>query len=174
MRVMVYAAPAVFLLISAAIPWCLERMAKRHVWAAAPLVCLLIVPAVRAGYCVACPWERANCAAAAAYVSQHRQPDDLVTANHWEYLYYFRRLGPDFIPMETLALPRDRMWVVVTGAHPADRQPCLALFASPNWSTKERHEFDRTTVLLVERRTGESPTSLTPLAGGLNGRRAAR
>ncbi|HWB13924.1 MAG TPA: glycosyltransferase family 87 protein [Pirellulales bacterium] len=164
MRVMAYAAPAVFLLVGAAVPWCLEQMAKRHTWAAAPLVALLIVPVVRAGYCVACPWERADCAAAAAYVSQHRQPDDLVTANHWEYLYYFRRLGRDFVPLETLALPRDRMWVVVTGAGPADREPCLALFGTPPWSTKERREFDRTTVLFVERRGSESSTSVAPLA----------
>lgn len=162
MRVMAYAAPAVFLLVAAAVPWCLERLARRHVWAALPLVAVLILPVARAGYCVVRPWERADCAAAAAYVSEHRQTDDLVTANHWEYLYYFRRLGHDFVPIETLASPRDRMWVVVTGARPADREPCLALFTAPNWSTSERREFDRTTVLLVERRAGERP--VTPLA----------
>ena len=26
------------------------------------------------------------------------QPGDLVTANHWEYEYYFRKLGPLFSP----------------------------------------------------------------------------
>jgi hypothetical protein len=162
MRVMVYAAPAVVLLVSAAVPWCLQKLAHRHVWGALPLVAVLILPAARAGYSVVRPWERADCAAAADYVSQHRQQDDLVTANHWEYLYYFRRLGRDFVPIETLAFPRDRMWVVVTGARPADREPCLELFATPSWTTSQRCEFDRTTVLLVERRAGDAPR--TPLA----------
>jgi hypothetical protein len=164
MRVMAYAAPAVFLLVAAAAAMCLQYLASRRVWAATPLVVLLVAPVARAGYCAVRPWERADCAAAAAYVEEHRQPDDLVTANHWEYLYYFRSLGRDFMPIETLTSPRDRMWVVVTGALPADRQPCLAPFSAPGWTTKDRREFDRTTVLLVERGASEAPHADTPLA----------
>ena len=164
MRVMSYAAPAVFLLVAAAVPRCLERLARRRVWPAALLTVLLIVPVARAGYCIAHPWDRADCATAAAYVEQHRKPDEIVTANHWEYLYYFRRLGGEFVPIENLTAPRDRMWVVVTGALPGDRDPCLALFSAPHWTTLDRQEFDRTTVLLVERPGTASPAEPGPLA----------
>lgn len=167
MRVMAYAAPAVFLSTAAAVPWCLQRLATRPALASAPLIVVLMVPLVRAGYCVARPWERADCVSAAAYVEAHRQPDEFVTANHWEYLYYFRQLGEDFQPLETLASPRDRMWVIVTGATSADREPHLALFAGPTWVTEDRQEFDRTTVLLVDRTRISAPTAnagLLPVA----------
>jgi hypothetical protein len=156
MRVMSYAAPAIFLCAAGAIPWCLGRFSGRRLWAAGALIALLMVPVVRAGYIVVRPWERADCATAAAYVAAHRQADEIVTANHWEYLYYFRRLGPDFVPIENLGAPRERMWVVVTGALPADRDPCLSLFSAPGWTTLDRQEFDRTTVVLVERISGDS------------------
>ncbi len=153
MRVMAYAAPAVTLLVAAAVPWCLQRLGSRHLWAAAPLVGLLLMPAFRAGYCAARPWSRADCAAAAGFVERHRRTGDLVTANHWEYLYYFRGLGADFIPIENLTSSHSgRMWIVVTGATPADRLPCIRPFTGPERHTQERREFDRTTVLLVERR----------------------
>jgi hypothetical protein len=160
MRVMTYAAPAVFLLAAAAVPWCRERLVGRHAWAAAVVAALWLVPVARAGYCVVCPWERADCAAAAAYVQAHRQGADLVTANHWEFLYYFRRLGRDFVPIEDLTLPRQRTWVVVTGALPADRTPTLASFPDSQWSTLDRQEFARTTVVLLERR-GKWPSYVT-------------
>jgi hypothetical protein len=162
MRVMTYAAPAVCLLVAAAVPFCLEWITRRHIWAAAPLVVLLVVPVVRAAYCVAHPWQRADCAAAAAYVEQHRERGERVTANHWEYLYYFRRLGGDFVPIEMLGSPsQGRLWLVVTGATVADRQPCLAPFAAPLWTIRDRREFDRTTVCLVERQPLAARTSET-------------
>ncbi|HVA49964.1 MAG TPA: hypothetical protein VNH11_26600 [Pirellulales bacterium] len=152
MRVMAYAAPAVTLLVAAAVPWCFERLRSRHRWAAAPLIGLLLLPALRAGYCAAWPWSRADCAAASGFVERHRRTGEIVTANHWEYLYYFRGLGADFIPIENLTTSPQagRMWVVVTGATPADRQPCIRPFTGPEWHTQERREFERTTVLLVE------------------------
>lgn len=153
MRVMVYAAPAVLLLVAAGVPPCLAWLHAKGRLAAAPLIILLTLPLARAAYNVLIPWQRADCAAAADYVAAHGRADDAVTANHWEYLYYFRKSSDRFSPMETLKPPPgDRLWVVVTGARPEDRQPCLAPFATPAWQTLDRREFDRTTVLLVERR----------------------
>lgn len=153
MRVMVYAAPAVLLLVAAGVPPCLAWLQAKGRLAAAPLLVLLTLPLARAGYNVAVPWQRADCAAAADYVAAHGRADDAITANHWEYLYYFRKSGDRFSPIGTLKPPQgDRLWVVVTGARPEDRHPCLAPFATPAWQTLDRREFDRTTVLLVERR----------------------
>ncbi len=153
MRVMVYAAPAVLLLVAAGVPPCLAWLRNHNRLAAAALALLVAMPAARAAYHVAVPWQRADCASAAEYVASHRQANDAITANHWEYLYYFRTAGDRFAPLETLAPPSgDRLWVVVTGARPDDRQPWLAPFATPAWQTLDHREFDRTTVLLVERR----------------------
>lgn len=152
MRVMVYAAPAVVLLVAAGVPPCLAWLQSRRRWAAATLAVLLLVPVARAGYQAVVPWQRADCASAAAHVLAHRRGDEPVTANHWEYLYYFRDLGRRFSPIETWQPPTaGRAWVVVTGARDIDREPCLALFAAPGWRTLDRREFDRATVLLVER-----------------------
>ncbi|HEX7376631.1 MAG TPA: glycosyltransferase family 87 protein [Pirellulales bacterium] len=152
MRVMSYATPAVFLLAAAAAPWCRAHLRGRAACLAAVVAVLWLAPVVRAAYCVVRPWDRADCAAAAAYVREHREQADLVTANHWEFLYYFRRLGRDFTPVENLAAARPRTWVVVTGALPADRAPTLALFPDSQWTQLERREFARTTVVLLERR----------------------
>ena len=153
MRVMVYAAPAVLLLVAAGVPLCLAWLQTKGRLAVAPLVLLLALPAARAGYHVVVPWQRADCATAAHYVATHCGANDAITANHWEYLYYFRDAGGRFSPIETLSPPTgDRLWVVVTGAQPDDRQPCLAPFDTPTWQTLDRREFDRTTVLLVQRR----------------------
>lgn len=153
MRVMVYAAPALLLLIAAGVPPCLAWLHAKGRLAAVPFLILLTLPLARAGYGVVAPWQRADCAAAADYVASHGRADDAITANHWEYLYYFRKSGDRFSPIETLQPPPgERLWVVVTGARPEDRQPCLAPFATTAWQTLDRREFDRTTVLLVERR----------------------
>ena len=153
MRVMVYAAPAVLLLTAAGVPPCLAWLRTQSRWAVVPLVLLLMLPVARAGFHVVVPWQRADCAAAARYVAEHQSPDDAITANHWEYLYYFRNRADRFSPIEKLSPPTSgRLWVVVTGAQPTDRQPCLAPFSTPAWQTLDRREFDRTTVLLVERR----------------------
>lgn len=172
MRVMSYAAPAVFLLAGAAVPWCRERFTGRAAWAAVIIAGLWLAPVVRAAYSVIRPWERADCASAAAYVQAHREDADLVTANHWEFLYYFRRLGSDFVPVEDLATPRPRTWVVVTGARPADREPTLASFPESQWSTLDRQEFARTTVVLLQRRGDTPPAAQTATRpGALSGRR---
>lgn len=150
-RVMAYAAPAVVLLTAAGIPVGLERLRSRHRLAPLLLTGLLLAPGTRAAWCVARPWERADCASAAELVRRQRQPGDAVTANHWEYLYYFRDLGASFIPLEAYVPTSGRLWVVVTGATSADRRPCLDQFSSSCWHKLERREFARTTVLLVER-----------------------
>lgn len=153
MRVMVYATPAVILLVAAGVPPCLGWLQAKNRLAAVALMTFVAVPTARAAYHVAMPWHRADCASAAEYVAKHSRPSDAITANHWEYLYYFRKAGDRFSPLEALAPPPgNRLWVVVTGAQPADRQPCLAPFATPAWQTLDRREFDRTTVVLVERR----------------------
>ncbi|HUY35221.1 MAG TPA: hypothetical protein VMV69_20920 [Pirellulales bacterium] len=154
MRVMAYAAPAIVLLVAAGVPPSLDWLRARRPIAAVALTALLLIPPARAAYYVARPWPRADCAAAADYVTRARRPSDPVVSNHWEYLYYFRGLGPAHMPLEKCAPPAEgRVWVVITGATPADRKPCLEGFQTGDWQTRKRREFERTTVLLVERKS---------------------
>jgi Dolichyl-phosphate-mannose-protein mannosyltransferase len=93
-RVLVYAAPALILLIAAGLPGAFAWLRARSRLATLALAGLLLAPAGLTGYRLVVPWQRADCASAAGYVLGHRQPTDGVTCNHWEYLYYFQHLGP--------------------------------------------------------------------------------
>ncbi len=94
-RVMAYAAPGVVLLVGggacAALDWLRPRLRP----AAIGLAGVLLLVAPLALYRAARPWQRADCDIAAAHVLQRFRPGDAVVSNHWEALYYFRRLGPD-------------------------------------------------------------------------------
>lgn len=99
-RVLVYAAPAVALLAAAGIPPLLQWVRTRTRAGDLVLVVVLLAPLFRAGHRVVVPWDRADCAAAAACVLARRQPGEPVVANHWEYAYYFRALGSQFTLVE--------------------------------------------------------------------------
>jgi hypothetical protein len=164
MRVMVYAAPAVVLLVAAGVGPVLEWLRARQPVAAVVLTALLLAPVARAAYIIAVPWSRADCAAAADYVRRSRLATDRVVSNHWEYLYYFRGLGPQHVEFQKFVPSAEgRLWVVITGATAADRAPGLERFRSDGWQTRERREFERTTLLLVERQV---PIPAPPLQAG--------
>src|SRR5437667_3848806 len=88
-RIMVYAVPALLLLIAAGTPLALTWLRERSRFGTLMLVLLLLVPAASAVQHLVVPWGRANCAAASEYVLTHRCPCDLAVGNSWEYLYYF-------------------------------------------------------------------------------------
>lgn len=151
-RVMVFAAPALALLIAAGIPPVQQWLRTRCRPAAWALMILALVPLGRAGHRLVDHWDRADCSAAAQLVCQARLPADAVTANHWEYRYYFRHLGPEFTPVEELSTPdADRLWVVSTGATAEERQHFIERFPSSQWRRLDERQFERTTVLLLER-----------------------
>ncbi|HVX64709.1 MAG TPA: glycosyltransferase family 39 protein [Pirellulales bacterium] len=151
-RVMVYAAPAIVLWAGAGIELCLAWFGARQRALAWALAAVLLAPLGFAARQVAFPSPRADCASAAAFVEQHRQADEPVAANHWEYLYYFRNLGLSFSPLERFTPPtQGRVWFVATAAERADRDACLtATFPVNRWQTIDRKEFERTSVVLVQ------------------------
>lgn len=150
-RVMVYAAPAIVLWAAAGIEPCLAWFRARQRALAWAVTALLLAPLGFAARQVAVPSPRADCAAAAAFVEQHRRPEERVAANHWEYLYYFRNLGGSFAPLERFTPPAEgRVWFVATAGERADRDACLtATFPARRWQTLDRKEFERTSVVLV-------------------------
>jgi hypothetical protein len=172
-RVMVYATPALVLLIGEGVAPVLDRLwtpreamsklAKRVTafpralslaWSpvVAMFVVLLLLPVGRAVKRVLFPWPRADCAAAAAYVKARLQPGDQVAANHWEYAYYFRRLGSTFTLLDQS--PRrfgPRLWLVVTAPESADRLAVARSLPPGDWSSLEQQDFMWTSVLLLSR-----------------------
>jgi hypothetical protein len=165
-RVMVYAAPAVCLLVAEGVPpvfrWLRRRRAglqasglrKSIVFTAqACLLITLLVPASRTAFRVLVPWERPDVAGATDYVLSHRQPNDAVVASSWEHLYYFRHLGAALTtPGTSLQQPASRIWVVVTSKGSRAERLEIAQGLSPgDRQTLTRREFDDTTVLLTER-----------------------
>lgn len=165
-RIMVYAAPAICLLVAEGVPpgfrWLRRRgAAAGMVWLRRPLVgvahvalfALLLVPALRTAYRVAVPWERPDVAGATEYVLSHRHPNDVVLASSWEHLYYFRHLGAALVtPGVDQRQPASRMWVVVTAKGTlAERVQLAQNMAHGDRQTLARREFEDTTVFLTER-----------------------
>ena len=175
-RVLAYAIPAVVLLIAAsALPtwqWLLARCRP----AAALLAVLLAAPVVSGVYCAAVPRERADAAGATAHVLHYLQNTDAVIANDWEFAYYFRQHGDCFhLAMPTPDEPgcrlapradwhtpfalqahqsranAERIWLIAKAPTAAGRQAYLDALPAGTYHIRERHEFRRVTVVLLER-----------------------
>jgi hypothetical protein len=153
-RTMVFAMPGLVLLIGSGIDGIIEWQERRSALKALAIALIAIPLVVTFGfafYRIAVPWPRADTAAASAYVLTHRQTNEPVTANHWEYEYYFRELGGAFVPglrlLEATERPT-RIWVVITG-HDLSTRDALIASALQRWRVLERHEFSRTSVLVV-------------------------
>jgi hypothetical protein len=114
----------------------------------------LLAPLVWSLYRTAIPWPRADTAAASAYVLAVRGGEDPVIANHWEYDYYFRRLGAAYQPLdgrEFLEPQGGRVWLVVTGQTAQQRSEIVRGFLEKRWQVATQREFIRTSVVLLER-----------------------
>jgi hypothetical protein len=164
-RVMVFAAPALFLLIGEGTPPALRWLRRQRIdvgrWAGSPrlatvptllLYALLCVPVARTAFRVAIPWERPDAAAASAYVLAHREADDAVMAGSWEYQYYLRNLGAALLTPQRGGPARPRVWVVLTGKVTSAQRLDVALdLARGEHQTLQLREFADTTVLLAAR-----------------------
>jgi hypothetical protein len=152
-RVVVYAAPVLILLIAAGVPVVVPWLRARHTWAPLALYPLLLAPAVLAGQLVLFPWERADCATASLYVRNQVRPGDVVTGNSWEYLYYFRKLGPRYLPLEEWhpQPPQRRVWAVISAANPDERRQLIAHFVPSGWRLEHAAEFEATDVFVLSK-----------------------
>jgi hypothetical protein len=164
-RVMVYAAPAVVLLVAEGAAAALAWLRTWNRSAAVALGAVLLAPLGQSLYRAAVPWPRADYRGAAAYVLAQFQPADALIANSWEALYYFRRRGPAFRSPADPGYPEAaRVWVVVTGAvPPPEREQIRDALAPGAWRTTARREFAGTSVFLLE------PAACAP--SGSHGRR---
>jgi hypothetical protein len=152
-RLMLYMAPGLALLIGAGVVPILDWLRNRGRPAVVIGVVLLLLPLILATRSMIVPWQRADTKSAAAWVLEHRRPDDVVVGNDWTHLYYFRGLGGNFHeqPEEADHLLR-RAWVVYTATFPEKVRVEQSLaWMGAGWSVTDEHEFYLTTVLLLER-----------------------
>jgi hypothetical protein len=152
-RVEVFLLPATTLLIAAGIPplwsWLLART-RLGTFALAAL--LLASPALTA-YRLVVPWMRADCGGAAAYVLTNRHAEEPISANHWEYLYYFRDHALPFTPLEDLtASPGSPVWLVLTNPNEQDRLQMDRYLSFGDWQILDWREFAETMVYRLGRR----------------------
>jgi hypothetical protein len=152
-RVGAYLIPAMLLLIAAGIPPVLGYLSQRSRLAVAALVVLMSIPVALAGLRLAMPWKRLDSASPAAYVLQHRQPDEPVVADLWEQAYYFRQLGTLYWPAPLLC-PGDEtlasFWFL--GNHRDCKEAFLPEFmSSPEWYVARKVRYDEITLLHLRR-----------------------
>jgi hypothetical protein len=175
-RVLAYAAPAVVLLIAEGAAFCVAWLGQRAwldgkefrwnrhsedraaTWAllgGLSLTAALLAPVVWTAHRVVVPWDRADCSGAATYVMAHRRPGDDVVANHWEYRYYFRRLGPSLKDyqeiVEAPGQAGNRLWLVTSGDTAGQRRQFAQNLPPGDWQPLEEQEFARTSVFLLRR-----------------------
>jgi hypothetical protein len=117
------------------------------------VLAVLLAPVALAGYRAVVPWERADCAGAAAFVRHQRLSADRVTAPNWEYQYYFRDMRGLFTPSEDFDNVTDgRLWLIITGNTPPEREiRALTHFRPEGWTKVQRYAFFRTAVYLLEK-----------------------
>ena len=116
-RVMVYALPALALLIASVVPLLLARAQRwlptRVAWCG--MTVLFLPPLVSSLVGVVSPWTRTEWNDAMDYVGHHLQSSDRVVSNAWEASYYCREIGPRYTRIETPieVTDNDRVWVLI-------------------------------------------------------------
>jgi hypothetical protein len=157
-RVEAYTLPGTALLIAAGFPWLWNWVHVRNRALAVGLSLVLAAPVGWTIYHAVVPWPRSDCSSAAAFVLAHRQSGEGVTAVDWEYMFYFRQLGPDFVPMDTFAgQPEPHPWWAVVDVRGGGMQSFARYFPSQDWKMREEHHCQNTVVCHVWPRSVREP-----------------
>jgi hypothetical protein len=164
-RTMLYALPAVTILVCAAIPPSLVWLRERSRAAAVPLLLLLLAPLALSCYRLVDHWIRPDSAGATAYVLAHRDPQDHVAGTHWEHEYYFRKLGSLFSYAHH-APEAGRCWVVSEGEEAVNRRKHIEAMCASGWHVlEENNDFEWITVFLLVHEQTENTSREHRLSG---------
>ena len=140
-RVLVYAAPALLLLIAAGTPAAWGWLSRRHRLAPAVLPLLFLPPLLEAGHAVVVPWPRGHSRRRSLCLA-HRQNTDVVEGNDWTHQYYFRRLGSAFRPTAVADASAGRCWIVFTEERSATERLPAAMSQGPaGWVAVEQQRL---------------------------------
>ncbi|VTS05095.1 hypothetical protein [Tuwongella immobilis] len=163
-RVIVFLAPALLLLMGAALLPTQEFLARRHAWLPHLLTLLLLVPIGQGVWRTIDLWPRADTASAVEYVLLHREPGERVAVNQWDYDYYFRNLPNVMISWKGEPIDGDAsIWLIVSGQPRPDTQ-MIDRWAGDTWEVVDRQQFEFTEVRRLVRKRPPSTTgeSLLP------------
>jgi hypothetical protein len=160
-RVMVFAAPAVLLLVAAGLSPCLAWLHGRARWCPLLLIGLLLFPAGQAAYRVGWPWPRFDSARAAAYVRANSRPGEAVVGTVWEHQYYFRDRPQDFRYLHSMAgdppsltgapgRSPSQLWLLAAGKTAAERRGYLDDLRASGWFVRREQQFERTSVFYLQ------------------------
>jgi hypothetical protein len=151
-RVMVYASPAVILLLAEGVRPTLAWFRARFRLGVVLLIVLLFAPLGQVVNRLGLQGGRSDCASAAQYVLAHREPAETVTSAAWEARYYFRHLGADYRTMDDFRPEElNRFWLVAISADASERRQAAEEYTLGNWQVVNQREYARTTVYLLER-----------------------
>jgi hypothetical protein len=148
-RLNVFLAPTYILLVAAGVPpiWAWLRV---RAWPALiPIVGLLLLPVGQTIFRTAVPWSRPDFRTPVAFVFEDGQPEDALSGDHWELLYYTRHQPERYYPLAEI--PRrmpTRLWVI-TGTDPGVTEAVLSQ-VPPGWQRVEAREFPGTTAVLMK------------------------
>lgn len=160
-RTMVYCLPGLALLTGAGLNpffrW--SRRIFPDLFSLIPVIAVaapVLMGIVLAAWIAVVPWKRADTAGASAYVLAHRLPGDTITANHWEYEYYFRKIGPAFTAdidtatrIPSAGAGPHRLWMVIEAGTTEGRVTLANALISRGWHVEEKHDFQNPSVYLL-------------------------
>jgi hypothetical protein len=149
-RVNIFLAPAYILLVAAGVPpvWAwLWQNAKPGVIV---IVGLLVLPLGQAIFRTAVPWTRPDFRTPVAFVLGEVPPDDSISGDHWELLYYTRHEPDRYFPLAKIARRRPRRVWVITGTDPGVTESVLGQVPA-DWHRVDSRTFDGTIAVLMER-----------------------
>jgi hypothetical protein len=159
-RVMVYASPAVVLLIAEGVPPMVTWFRDRFRFGVIVLVALLVLPVGQVIYRLRFQGGRSDCAGAARYVLSQRRPSEIVASDAWEARYYFRGIGADYQNANELqSNTMNRFWLIAVSANAIEREQMAERYTLDHWQVVKHAEFARTTVYLLERVSQNAKTS---------------
>jgi hypothetical protein len=150
-RVNVFLAPAYILLVAGGVPPVWDWLWRNAKPAVIGVVALLALPVGQAVFRTAVPWVRPDFRTPIAFVNETAPPDDAISGDHWELLYYTRREPDRYFPLAEIARRRpNRVWVI-TGTDPGVPESVLGQVPA-DWHVIETWTFDGTIAVLMERR----------------------
>jgi hypothetical protein len=164
-RVMIYASPAVILLLAEGVPPTSAWFRERFRFGVVLIIVLLLTPVGQVAYRLFNQGGRSDCASAAQYVLSQRRPSEIVAGGTWEARYYFRNIGADYREVNELRPDLlNRFWLIAVSADAGERRQMAEPYTLEKWQVVQQEEYARTTVYLLERET-QSGSAGTPPAG---------
>ncbi|HEX3152133.1 MAG TPA: hypothetical protein VHR66_28935 [Gemmataceae bacterium] len=160
-RVSVFAAPALILLVAAGTTPCWNWLQKSCRFAPLVLAIALALPTGQSLYRVVMPWPRIDFRDAVTFTRGQLRESDLIASDHWEVLYYMRDQPDQLCDIAEIADRQPpRVWVL-TGTDPGIAEARISRVPA-DYHQVDARVFPGTIVVCFEHR----PQSATSTSAG--------